>query len=197
MLDNTIDLSINKINIFEYRVREIWWVAAFQIPCEPHEFLSWVFAYTKIPAFIKAQGQGQLLHVEVVGSFSKEWHIYANMKTIKCLCGLRHGPNSPRYYTYCNQTLVKSVVLTRQQVKSVISSHYTKYGIQCLIIFSVVTTLSCSTLIFNSLIISVRHTCVATYMCCHLPNCHLLSPFIIVNFFSYLYLGGGGSLLKK
>ena len=37
--------------------------------------------------------------------------------------------------------------------------HYTKYDIYCFIIFSVVTTLSCSTLIFNSLIISVRHKC--------------------------------------
>ena len=33
-----------------------------------------------------------------------------------------------------------------------------------LIIFSVVTTLSCSTLIFNSLIISVRHKCAATFL---------------------------------
>jgi hypothetical protein len=29
--------------------------------------------------------------------------------------------------------------------------HYTKYDIECLVIFSVVTTLSCSTLIFNLL----------------------------------------------
>ena len=41
--------------------------------------------------------------------------------------------------------------------------HYTKYDIKCLITFSVVTTLSCSTIIFNYLIISVRHKCVATF----------------------------------
>ena len=34
--------------------------------------------------------------------------------------------------------------------------HYTKYDIWCLIIFSVVTTVPCSAVIFNSLIISVR-----------------------------------------
>ena len=39
---------------------------------------------------------------------------------------------------------------------------YTKYDIWCLIIFSVVTTLWCSTLIFSSLIISDRDKCAAT-----------------------------------
>ena len=40
--------------------------------------------------------------------------------------------------------------------------HYIKYDIQCLIVFSVVISLSCSTLIFYTLTISVRHKCVAT-----------------------------------
>ena len=44
------------------------------------------------------------------------------------------------------------------------SSSYIKYDIQCLIIFSVVTTISCSPLIFNSLIINVRHKCAATFL---------------------------------
>ena len=41
--------------------------------------------------------------------------------------------------------------------------HYTKQDIQCLIMFSVVTTLPFSTLIFNSLTISVRHICAAIF----------------------------------
>jgi hypothetical protein len=40
--------------------------------------------------------------------------------------------------------------------------NYTKYDIQCLIVFSVVNTLSCSTLNFNSLIFSVGHKCATT-----------------------------------
>jgi hypothetical protein len=43
------------------------------------------------------------------------------------------------------------------------SRGYTKYDIWCLIVFSVVTTLSCSTLNFNSLIISLRHKCAITF----------------------------------
>jgi hypothetical protein len=42
-------------------------------------------------------------------------------------------------------------------------SHYTKYDIWYLTKFSVVTTLSCSTLIFSSLIIGVRHKCATTF----------------------------------
>ena len=45
-----------------------------------------------------------------------------------------------------------------------LSYHYTKYDLLCLIIFSIVITLSCSTLIFNSLIISVGDECVATFL---------------------------------
>ena len=43
------------------------------------------------------------------------------------------------------------------------SPNYTRYDIECLIVFSVVSTLSCSTLIFNSLINSVRHECAVTF----------------------------------
>ena len=43
------------------------------------------------------------------------------------------------------------------------SCTYTKCDILCLIIFCVVTTLSCSTLILNYLMISVRHKCVTTF----------------------------------
>jgi hypothetical protein len=44
-----------------------------------------------------------------------------------------------------------------------LQNNYTKYDIYRLIVFSVVTTLSCSTLNFNSLIISVTHKCATTY----------------------------------
>ena len=45
---------------------------------------------------------------------------------------------------------------TKVEISKVVNDHYTKYDTQCLIIFSVVTTLLSSTLIFNSLTISVR-----------------------------------------
>ena len=41
--------------------------------------------------------------------------------------------------------------------------NYFRKDIQCLIIFNVVTALPCSTLIFNSLTVSVRHKCVVAF----------------------------------
>ena len=53
----------------------------------------------------------------------------------------------------------------------VFTLHYTKYDIECLIICSVVTTLPCSTLIFNSFTSSVRR---------YVGRCVGNLPFIIV-----------------
>ena len=55
--------------------------------------------------------------------------------------------------------------------------NYTKYDIQFLIVFSVVTTLPRSTLNFDSLIISVRHKCATTFSTIMSPL--LLSLLII------------------
>jgi hypothetical protein len=95
--------------------REIWPVATFQIPHETNEILSWVFNLTKIPDLIKAQGRGQLLEVPGIGSFTVEWHLAADMKTIKAMYGLKQGPNCPQCCIYCCQTRVKPVVGTVAQ----------------------------------------------------------------------------------
>lgn len=102
--------------------REIWPVAAFQVPRETHEILSWVFSKTKIPNLIKAQGKGQMLHVPGVGSFAVEWHLACDMKTIKCLYGLKMGANSLQSCIYCNQERVKGKVVTHEEVEKSMSS---------------------------------------------------------------------------
>jgi len=90
--------------------REIWLVATFQIPRETNEIISWVFNLIKIPDLIKARGQGQLLEVPSIGSFTIEWHLAANMKTIKAMYGLKQRPNCLQCYIYCLQIQVKHVV---------------------------------------------------------------------------------------
>jgi hypothetical protein len=57
---------------------------------------------------IKLQGEGQLLNVPGIGDFSIEWHLAADMKTIKCVYGLKHGANSLHSCIYCCQERVKS-----------------------------------------------------------------------------------------
>jgi hypothetical protein len=41
--------------------------------------------------------------VDGVGSFLVEWHLTANMKTIKCMNGLQHGPSCKMTCFYYEQ----------------------------------------------------------------------------------------------
>ena len=121
-LDSSIDLDSDRYFSVQAK-REIWPIAAFQIPCETHAILRWVFNLTKIPAVIKAQGAGQLLEVNGIGSFAVEWHIAADMKTIKAIYGLSQpGPNSPECCIYCNQTRVKHVVMANAQAEATMNN---------------------------------------------------------------------------
>ena len=120
-LDSSIDPESDRYFSIQAE-REVWPIAAFQIPCETHAILSWVFNLTKIHAVIKAQGAGQLLEVNEVGSFAVEWHIVADMKTIKAIYGLSQGPNSPQCCIYYNQTQVKHVVMTSAQAEATMNN---------------------------------------------------------------------------
>jgi len=71
-------------------------MATFQIPRETHLTLKLVFNLTNIPALIKAQMGGQYLYIKGVGSFSMEWHLVANLKSIKAIYSLVQDPNSPQ-----------------------------------------------------------------------------------------------------
>ena len=64
-----------------------WWLGAFKVDKESHEVLKWVFNQTNIPNIIEFQSKGQRLMVEGVGDFIVEWHLAADLKTIKCLFG--------------------------------------------------------------------------------------------------------------
>jgi hypothetical protein len=46
---------------------------------------------------IEALEKRQLLRVKEIGDFWIEWHLSANLNTIKCMYGLKHGAN-------CNTT---------------------------------------------------------------------------------------------
>lgn len=65
--------------------------------------LKWAFEKTRFSELIAAQMAGQQLVVEGVGSFNVEWHLAADMKTIKCMYGLQHGPTCKMTCIYCEQ----------------------------------------------------------------------------------------------
>lgn len=110
-LDTSIEKSDDRYFLVQSEI-EIWPIACFEVAKESHEVLKWVFELTAFPALIKAQEGGQLLSVEGVGNFKVEWHLSADMKTIKCLYGLKHGANAKHSCIYCNQERTKPVVGT-------------------------------------------------------------------------------------
>jgi len=83
--------------------RELFPIGCFQLPKENFEILSAVFTKTHIPTIIKAQEEGQLLHVEGIGDFKVNWHLSCDMKTIKALYGLGNGACAKYCCIYCNQ----------------------------------------------------------------------------------------------
>lgn len=115
LMNRALDTSIQKSDDRYFSVQsetEIWPIACFEVAKESHEVLQWVFQQTSFPALIKAQEGGQLLTVEGVGNFKVEWHLSADMKTIKCLYNLKHGANAKYSCIYCNQERTKPVVGT-------------------------------------------------------------------------------------
>ena len=93
--------------------RDIWPVACFRVPKDTHAVLSWVFRQTNFPSLIATQDAGQPLIVDGVGSFQVEWHLSCDLKTIKCLYGLKGNAKSS--CMYCNQKKSKNVITTKAQ----------------------------------------------------------------------------------
>jgi hypothetical protein len=109
-LDPTVALDDEKYFSVQNE-QEIWPIACFEVLKESHEILKWVFSQTQLPALIVVQDSGQKLEVEGFGSFSVEWHLTADMKTIKCMYGLKHGPNAQHSCIYYDQKRKKPQIV--------------------------------------------------------------------------------------
>jgi hypothetical protein len=137
-------------------------IAAIGIAATEPKFPHTAFLVLSFPS-LKSMSCVDLLSIHLSLSTSLSYcssssHIYKGRRSFTFLCALL----SPYILSY--------------------KMHYTKYDVYCLIVFSVVTTLSCSTVNFNSLIISVRHKCITTF-----PTTMSLLLLSLLNFFSYLY----------
>ena len=80
-----------------------WWLAAFHLPHENHDTLSWYFHQTVIPNIIEQQNSGRKIHVAGIGVFDVEWHLAGDLKTLKCMLGCKHGANTSFPCIYCCQ----------------------------------------------------------------------------------------------
>lgn len=97
----------------------IWPIATFRVIKESHSCLKWVLNQTSIPSVIKGHSTGQKLFVDNIGEFAVEWHLACDMKTIKCLYGMSHGPTAKHPCIYCWQQRVQAQVLTTTQAASI------------------------------------------------------------------------------
>ena len=99
--------------------QEIWPIACFQVLKETHEILKWMFEHTDFLAIIQSQGDGKELEVPDVDSFKVEWHLTADMKTIKCMYGLSHGSNAKHSCIYCLQERHRPQLVSDAQARKV------------------------------------------------------------------------------
>ena len=94
LMNRALNLDIQRTNEKYFSMQskqEIWSIVAFQVEKELYKVLSWVFGRTKFPGLISAQSNGQILHIDEVGDFNVQWHMAANMKTIKAMYNLKNG----------------------------------------------------------------------------------------------------------
>ena len=81
--------------------KNIWWLAAFELPHESNDSLRWYLSRTGIPELISLQTRGQTLDAEGVGTFVVEWHMAGDLKTLKCMLGCKLGANTFFPCIYC------------------------------------------------------------------------------------------------
>ena len=113
------DIQRNHALFFSFQPeQEIRPMATFQVEKESYEVLSWIFGKSKFPSVIAAQSRGEKLTVPEVGEFYVEWHLAADMKTIKCMYGLQSGPSGAMNCIYYEQKRAKPTVGTASQARA-------------------------------------------------------------------------------
>jgi len=90
----------------------IWPIAIFHVIKESHSCLKWVLNQNTISSVIKGHLVGQKLVVPDIEEFAVEWDLACDMKTIKCLYGMNHGPTAKHPCIYYWQQQVQAQILT-------------------------------------------------------------------------------------
>lgn len=125
LMNRVLDPEIQKNDERYFSVQseqEIWPIGCFQVEKESYDILHWVFQQTRFPEVITAQSSGEHLEVPGYGSFPVEWHLGADMKTIKCMYGLQHGPACKMNCIYCEQKHERLRVCTEVEAERTASS---------------------------------------------------------------------------
>ena len=91
LMNRALDPDVQKSDERYFSVQseqEIWPIGYFQVDKDSYDVLKWAFQKMNFPKVIASQNASQELVVEGVGNFNVEWHLAADMKTIKCMYDL-------------------------------------------------------------------------------------------------------------
>lgn len=95
LMNRALDPTILHDKNRYYSVQSKWDilpVACFQVGKETHEVLKLIFKHTHFPEIIDKQSASEKLVVDGMGEYNVEWHLSGDLKTLKCLFGVQHGP---------------------------------------------------------------------------------------------------------
>jgi hypothetical protein len=103
-MNRALDPRLDKISDKYFQVQSedhLFWLGIFHVNKESHESLKFFFNKTYLPLIISSHATREKLHVEGYGSYFVEWHLAADLKTLKCMYTISHGANATHNFLYC------------------------------------------------------------------------------------------------
>ena len=104
LMNHALDPSLDKTSDKYFQVQSeehLFWLGIFRVNKESHESLKFVFSKTDLPSIMSSHAAGEKLYVEGYGSYFVEWHLAADLKTLKCMYNVSHGANAMYSFLYC------------------------------------------------------------------------------------------------
>lgn len=81
-----------------------------------------------VTIFIKAEIEGEKLDVQGLGSFTIDWHLGGDLKTIKCMLGCTQGANTAHPCPWCMRVL-KNHPTRNARVRTMVKMNAQRWGI--------------------------------------------------------------------
>jgi hypothetical protein len=103
-MNRALDPNLDKTSDKYFQVQSedhLFWLGIFRVNKESHESLKFVFRKTSLPSIMSSHDAGEKLYVEGYGSYFVEWHLAADLKTLKCMYNISHGANAMHSCLYC------------------------------------------------------------------------------------------------
>ena len=104
LMNHALDPKLDKTSDKYFQVQSedhLFWLGIFRVNKESHESLKFVFRKTSLPLIMASHAAGEKMYVEGYSSYFVEWHLAADLKTLKCMYNISHGANATHDCLYC------------------------------------------------------------------------------------------------